>query len=296
MEEEIITQEIDIGSVIVDTINNLCQSLFSSIDESVLPLLDDLVFIKEDVATKYLERILGTDIRTGLLELANSLLIAFVLYYAVRLMTSNFSGQTIEPPYLFILKAIFIAMFMNFSLSICTSVVSMTSNVSTFICSLNENIFKTPASFSNLFETFNSSSKDFSVFSLNGILSGVLSMSSFTLVISFALRYIMVKLLILISPFAILCLLNQSTVGLFKSWYKCFLTLLLLQVFVALTLVLSFSITREMLESPLKELLLVGTIIALMKSNEYVKDLLGGLGVSTNFQSGISGIKSIFSR
>ena len=70
----------------------------------------------------------------------------------------------------------------------------------------------------------------------------------------------------------------------------------MLQVFVALTLVLSFSITREMLESPLKELLLVGTIIALMKSNEYVKDLLGGLGVSTNFQSGISGIKSIFSR
>lgn len=296
MENEIVTQEIDIGSVIIDTINTLCQNLFSSIDNSILPLLDDLVFIKEDVTTKYLERILGTNVKTGLLVLANSLLFAFILYYAVRLMTSNFSGQAIESPYQFIIRAIFVAIFMNFSLAICTSIVSATSDITSFICSLSDNIFDVPASFSTLFETLNSSSKEFNMFSLNGILSGVLSMSSFTLVISFALRYILVKLLILLSPFAILCLLNNNTIGIFKSWYKCFFTMLFLQIFIALILLLSFSITYDNIQSPIKELLLVGTIMVLLKSNEYVKELLGGLGISNGFQAGISGIKSMFSR
>ncbi len=296
MENEIVAQEIDIGSVIIDTINTLCQNLFSSIDKSVLPLLDELVFIKEDVTTKYLERILGTDVKTGLLVLANALLLAFILYYAVRLMTSNFSGQAVESPYQFIIRAIFVAIFMNFSLTICTSIVSATSDITNFICSLSDNIFDITASFSTLFETLSSSSKEFNMFSLSGILSGVLSMSSFTLVISFALRYILVKLLILLSPFAILCLLNNNTVGIFKSWYKCFFTILFLQIFIALILLLSFSITYDNIESPLKELLLVGVIMALLKSNEYVKELLGGLGISNNFQAGISGIKSMFAR
>lgn len=296
MENEIVSQEIDIGSVIIDTINTLCQNLFSSIDNSILPLLDDLVFIKEDVTTKYLERILGTDVKTGLLVLANALLFAFILYYAVRLMTSNFSGQAVESPYQFIIRAIFVAIFMNFSLVICTSIVSATSDITSFICSLSDNIFDVPASFSTLFETLNSPSKEFNMFSLSGILAGVLSMSSFTLVISFALRYILVKLLILLSPFAILCLLNNNTIGIFKSWYKCFFTMLFLQIFITLILLLSFSITYDNIQSPLKELLLVGTIMVLLKSNEYVKELLGGLGISNSFQAGISGIKSMFSR
>ena len=81
MEGEVAVQEIDIGSVIIDTINNLCQSLFSSINTEIFPLLDKVVFIKKDIATNHLERIVGTDTKTGLLVLANSLLFAFVIYY-----------------------------------------------------------------------------------------------------------------------------------------------------------------------------------------------------------------------
>ena len=66
MEEEVVAQEIDIGSLIIDTINDLCQGLFSSINKEIFPLLDKVVFINKDIATKHLERILGTDPKTRL--------------------------------------------------------------------------------------------------------------------------------------------------------------------------------------------------------------------------------------
>lgn len=295
MEAEIVTQEIDIGSVIIDTINNLCQSLFSSIDNAIFPLLDKVAFIEKDIATtNYLERILGTNTKTGLLVLANALLFAFILYYAVRLMLSTYSGQAVESPYQFLLRAILIAIFMNFSLTLSMYLVDAVSAVTTFVRDLGENIFGAELSFAHLMNTF--SNQNLNVFSLQGILSGVMSMSSFTLIINFALRYILIKVLILLSPFAILCLLNQTTVGLFKSWYKCFLTLLLLQVFIALVLLFPYAIMKGTVASPLKELLLVGSILTLLKSNEYVKELMGGLGISSNFQAGIAGIKSMFTR
>ena len=298
MEEEAVSQ-IDIGSLIIDTINSLCQNLFSSINKDIFPLLDKVVFINKDITTKHLERILGTDPKTGLLVLANALLTAFVLYYVIRMMISSYSGEGIETPHRFLLRLFLVAIFMNFSLDICTYVIEATSDITTFICSLGKNIFgnNIEISFSSLVEMFSSySSGNINVFSLDGILAGMLSISSFTLIMSFALRYIIIKVLILLCPFAVLCLINPSTSGLFKSWYKCFLSLLLLQIFVSLVLLLSYAIIKETSVGAFKGLLLVGTIMALLKSNEYVKELMGGLNISSNFSSGISGLKSMFSR
>ena len=178
-------------------------------------------------------------------------------------------------------------------------IIEATSNMTTFICSLGQNIFgkQVDISFASLIDNFSSTSmNNLNIFSLNGILTGMLSISSFTLIMSFALRYIIIKVLIILSPFAIICLINPSTSGLFKSWFKCFLTLLFLQLFISLVLLLSYAIIKETTTSPFKELLLVGTIMALLKSNEYVKELMGGLNISSNFSSGVAGLKSIFSR
>lgn len=299
MDETVAVQEIDIGSLIIDTINNLCQSLFSSINTEIFPLLDKVVFIKKDITTSHLERIVGTDTQTGLLVLANALLFAFLIYYGVKLLISSYSGENIESPYKFFLRLFLVAIFMNFSLTICTYIIDATSDITTFICSLGQNIFgnKIDISFSSLIETVSyDSGKELNIFSLSGILSGMLSISSFTLIMTFALRYIIIKVLILLSPFAIICLINPSTSGLFKSWLKCFLTILFLQIFISLVLLLSYAIIKETTTSPFRELLLVGTIMALLKSNEYVKELMGGLNISSNFASGLAGVKSIFSR
>lgn len=134
------------------------------------------------------------------------------------------------------------------------------------------------------------------IFSLDGILASTLYISSFSLVINFALRYVLMKILIVLSPFVFLCLINQTTEGFFKSWLKCFFSLLILQVIVAIILLLSFTLAKETSNELLNNILLVGAISALLKANQFVRELIGGLGINANISTGISSIKSMFSR
>lgn len=298
MEEAISTPQIDIGSVILDTINSLCQSLFSSIDNAIFPLLDDLIFINPEITeTNYLEKIMGENTNTGLLILANALLLAFILYYSIRRFTAFYSGQDVESPYQFFIKAIFIGILMNFSLNICSSIVSFSYEISEFIRGLGDHLFNKTISFSSFFDLLNhDTSKNFNIFSIDGILASMLSFSSFSLVLHFTFRYILTKILILLSPFAFLCLLNRTTSGFFKSWLKSFLSLLLIQIIIALILLLPFAILKENSSSMFNKLLLIGSFYALLKSNQFVKDFINGTGISTDFNSGINGIKSLFMR
>lgn len=134
------------------------------------------------------------------------------------------------------------------------------------------------------------------MFSLDGILTSMLSISSFALLTSFALRYILIKLLILISPFAFLCMINKSTEGFLKSWYRSLFSLLLIQIVISILLLIPHALLKKDSDLMFNKLLLVGSISALLKSGQLVKEFLGGIGIGTNFQAGISGIKSMISR
>ena len=122
---------------------------------------------------------------------------------------------------------------------------------------------------------------------------GMLSFSSFALVISFAFRYILIKVLVIVSPFAILCLSTKSSEGIFKSWLKSMMSLLLLQVMIAIVMLIPYAFMKDASESLFNKVLLVGSMIALLRSNQVVKELMSGMGIDTNFQSGISGIQSM---
>ncbi len=284
--EEVIN-EIDIGAIIIETINSLCQSLFSSIDNAIYPILDELVFVSPNITeTSYLERIFGTNSNTGLLVLSNSLVLAFILYYSIRRFIAFYAGNEVESPYIFLIKGIFITILMNFSLELCSTVISFTYEITNFITALGQNIFGKEISFSSLINILNSSfASDFNVFSLDGVLSGMLSISSFSLIISFALRYIMIKVLILSAPFAFLCLINKSTAGFFKSWYRSLLSLLLVQVLIALILLLPYAIIKDSSSEILNKILIIGAINALLKSGQFIKEFMSGIGISSNFQS-----------
>lgn len=298
MDNSEVTQEINIAEIILDTINSLCQSLFSSIDNTIFSLLDEIIFINSDITeTNYLEKIMGTNINSGLLILANSLLVAFVLYYAIRRFTAFYNGQEVESPYKFVIRAIFICIFMNFSLSICSGIVSFSYEISEFICGLGNTIFKRTISFSSLINELNgNSSAKFNIFSIDGILTSMLSLSSLSLVITFTFRYILAKILILLSPFAFLCLLNKNTTGFFKSWLKSFISLLLVQIIVALILLLPFAILKENSSTVFSKFLLIGSVYALQKANQFVKEFINGTGISTDFNSGMSGLSSLIRR
>lgn len=122
MEEEVVSIEtIDIGKEILNTINALCNKLFQSINKNVFPELDKLIFLDSDVAEKnHLKEIIGTDFNHGLLVVAEFLLCAFVVYYAVRRFTAFYSGKDVESPYQFFVKAVVIGIFTGYSLTICS--------------------------------------------------------------------------------------------------------------------------------------------------------------------------------
>ncbi len=288
MEEEVVSiQTIDIGKEILNTINSLCNSLFESINKSVFPELDKLIFLNSDVAdSSYISTIMGKDFNHGLLVIAEFLLGAFTLYYAVRRFTSFYSGKEVESPYQFFVKAVVIGIIAGYSLDICQNILNITHELTDVICGIGKNVLGQTISFSSLIDRLvDNQNSSFNLFSFDGILTTMVSVSSFTLVITFALRYVLTKVLVLLSPFAFLCLLNKSTSGIFRSWLKSFGSLLLIQIVLALILLLPFAILKDRSNDIFSKLLMIGSVYALLKSNQFVKEFINGTGISTDFSS-----------
>ena len=89
----------NITQTIIDTINNIFNTLFSSIDNNLYSILDKLLFINEDILKQsFLQNLLGTSLSKSLLIIANSLLFGFSLYYCFKLLFSHFSYIELEKP------------------------------------------------------------------------------------------------------------------------------------------------------------------------------------------------------
>lgn len=292
--ENTLEEEINIAEVIINAINTIFQTIFSSVDNSLYSILDNITFIDTDILeSPYFQNIFGTSTTNGILLIANSLILGFLLYYCIKLLLSNFLITQVEGPTSFIFKLIIFGICMNSSIFICEQIIFFTSCISSTIRELGQNIFDTTLSFSNLVNKLNSIIKieenSFTIFSIDGFLKSVISISFFNLTFSYALRYIMVKVFILLSPFAFLSLVTNSTAGFFKAWLKCFLSLLFVQILVTVVLLIIFSIDFSS-GNILSKFLICGAIFALLKANSYVREFMGG--INTDLSNGINGIKS----
>ena len=90
---------------IIETINSIFETLFSSIDTTIYSVLDELTFIDKNILNNSIfQKIFGSTGNNGLLVIANSLLVGFSLYYAIRLIYSYYMNLQIERPYQFIFK------------------------------------------------------------------------------------------------------------------------------------------------------------------------------------------------
>lgn len=119
---------------ILSTINELFGSMFTSIDDSIYSALDEIAFIDTGIlSSTYLEKIFGTSSNSGILMIANALLIGFILYFAVRHLLSSFSIIDVQSPAKFILKLILVGIFMNASFFLCTQIINLNSILSTAI-------------------------------------------------------------------------------------------------------------------------------------------------------------------
>ena len=274
-----------ISSVISSTINEMFYKIFSSIDNSIYAVLDDFTFINSDILNdEYFIDIFGLSSRKGILVIANSLILGYLLYYAFKLLLSHLGITQVERPGPFIFKILVCSICMNFSLFICDEIIYLVSLLSSSIRQVGEYLFNNKICFSELISELNSVisiNESLDIFSLDGIIKSLISVGLLNLVITYAVRYVLIKIFVFLSPFAILSLCNKSTSILFNSWIKSFLSLLLVQVFVALILLLIFSLDFSS-SNIFSKFILIGAIFILIRANNYIREMLGGIGSDVN--------------
>ena len=271
----------NITQTIIDTINTIFETLLASIDNNLYSILDEITFINSDILTDAnFEKLFGTSTSNGILLIANSLLLGFILYYAFKYLMSHITYNRVSSPFSFIIKIILFGICMNFSFFIVLFILDLNSNISLAIRSLGENLFDKKICFSELINIINTNiavdTNSLNIFSLDGLIKSTLSISLLSLVFSYSLRYIMVKVFVLLAPFAFISLSLDNTSWFFKSWLKNLFSLLFIQIIVSLVLLILFSLDYSS-TNLFNKFVYIGGVYALIRANTFVKQFIGGI-------------------
>lgn len=286
-------EQSEVVNIIIETINSIFSNLFSSIDNNIYSYLDNFTFIDSSIINNsFFEKLLGANGKNGILYLTDALLLAIIIYYAIRYSYSTFTGSNVEKPTQFIFKVIILGILINSSYFLCEQILNINYLISSSIQEIGEDVIGSKITFSSLIQNLNSvisvGENSFDLFSFDGIIKGFISVGLLNILFSYSLRYILVQVFVLTTPLFLLSLMNTSSYWIFKSWFKAFFSLLLLQSFVSLILIVMLSFDSA------NKLLLIGSIYALIRANTYMREILGGVSVdvSTNISSLISSFKS----
>lgn len=287
-------EENNISQNVFNSINDIFSKIFYSIDENIYNTLDDITFINSDIIeNSKIKQIIGSNYSEGILLVCNALILGFILYYSANYLISHLTLSKVESPSQFIFKLIIFSIFMNTSIWICMQIVDIISIITNSIRQIGESLSKESICFSNFIKIINQKiykEENLNIFSFDGVIKSFTTFGFMNLIFSNSLRYIMVQIFIIISPFAFMCLISEKTEYFFKKWLICFLSLLIEQILISIILILSFSLEKNIDDTIIK-LLYVGIIYALIKANTYMNQFFGG--ISTKVTSEINSMKTI---
>ena len=272
------TETINLTTLICDSLNSIFFKLFSSIDNTIYSNIDNILFINSDITHDIkFQNLFGTNTTNGLLLIANSLIFGIVLFYVFCYVISHLTYSKIDSPYQFTFKCILFVICLNSSLWICEGFIHLISMVSDSICDIGNSIAGTEISFSNLITHINSSLypslETFDIFSFDGILKFCSIVGILYILLTYSVRYILCKILVLLAPFACISLISNHFDGFFKGWFKQFLILLLMQIFVSIVLVLGFTLDFYA-GNTISKLVYFALIFIIAKCNYNIKELI----------------------
>lgn len=282
----------EIVDLILKTINTIFSNILSSIDNNIYLNLDNIVFIDSDIlSNSFMQKLLGSNGKSGLLYLADAMLLGISLFYLIKYFYSNVVDASIEKPSQFIFKLIIFALLVNLSYFIFQQILSINYFITSSIQEIGKDVVGFNINFSELITVLNKkisfNSEDLNLFSFDGIIKSFVSIGLLNLLFTYSIRFILLQILILFSPFAILSLITNSTSWIFNSWLKGLFSLIVIQLFVAIVIIVIFCIDYN------NKILFIGGIYALTSINNYVRELFGGFSiqVSNNLNSMISLLK-----
>ena len=273
-----------LSEIIIQTINQIFSTMFSSIDNTLYTNLDNLVFINKDILNgSIFKSLLGANTLSGLVYLADAMLAGILIYYVIRYFYSNFVDVRIEEPHQFFFKLLIFAFAINGCYLILEQIININYFLSSSIQELGKSTTGMDISFSQLLLNTNkfigNDISSINFMSFDGILKSFISVGLIGLALNYSLRFILLQVLILFAPFAILSLMTYSTSWIFQAWSKAFLSLLIVQIFVPIVIIIIFNI------DPSNKVLFVGGIYVMSKINSYVREIFGG--ISSEFSSSL---------
>jgi hypothetical protein len=282
-----------LSELIFQVINNILTKLFASLDKTIYSLLDNITFIDENILEQEnFKKIVGENSSSGIILICNALLLGFFIFYGIQYLTSHLTYIKVQKPSQFIFKAIIFIALMNSSLWFCKEIIYIISLITKAINLLSQDLFNIDISFTEFIKHLNfilyEDNYKLDIFSFDGIVKSFSSIGMISLIFTYSLRYLLIQIFVILCPFAFLTLLSDNTKHFFKSWFRNFLSLLLIQILLSIVLLVSFSLI-DISNLELQKLLYIASIYAITRCNYFMKELIGG--ISFDIKSNISSLR-----
>lgn len=283
----------NIPEILNNAISTLIDKLLVSVDNNVFSILDELVFIDKSILTdKYFITFFTKSF--SIVSLSKALLFGILIYYGISYLFSFLTCNNFQKPLQFLTKFLFSAVLIHFSSSICEYIIEFFDLITDILRELGVILFSIQLSFSLIYEKITTLFLSdlptvLSFFSFDGILRAFISFGFINLLFTYSVRFIFVKILILMSPFAFLSIALEQTRWIFKIWLKNFIGQLCAQLFICIILLIMFSF-HNTFNLTITKLLYVASLMCLIKASSFVKDFTSGF--TSDITTGISGIKN----
>ncbi len=274
------------GENVLNNLNLLLEKFFGTVESEVFVILDRLYKITPDILKEEpLKRFQTKDINSNILLILISVSILFIVFYLVTYMISMYNGSKQENVFKFVFKLSVFLILSSSSMYIVETALDINNMLTDVILSMGKELSKNEISFESLKECITDVEKQMSndAVSIDGIIKGVVSLGASSILITLAIRYVTIFILILLSPIAIMFAASNNTYSLFFTWVKTFLINILTQNIIAVILIIpiSFKNTDELMY----KIVLVGSIYLLYKINTFTRELI-------NISGGVNGRKS----
>lgn len=260
----------------IENISSTINKLYLSIENKGYDILNKVSNISEDLFSQIPLKIIYNDEYKIYLDLFIGIIVfSFFIFYFIKLLLYLYSENGIESLYFFIIKVILVVILSSNSYYICKKTIYLnylfTDIVSNFLedvsdVEINYNYIKEEKN--TLQEILNFDDK----VNIEGVIEVIISFFIINMIIFLSIRYVIIILVILISPFSFLMILSKNTENLFYIWLKTFLNSLLIQVInkILLYIIIISKDNKEMFS-----IIIIGTFFIMYKLNRsflYAKD------------------------
>ena len=260
---------------IINNLNVLLEKFFGTVESEVFEVLDKLYKITPKLLEEEpLKKILAKDTEGNIILILISLITLFIIFYLITYIFSLYSGNKQENIFKFVFKVSIFLILSSSSVYIIETILDLNNMLTNIILNIGEDITKKEISFESLKECITNIEKSMSsdAISIDGVIKGVISIGASSILITLAIRYVTIIVLIILSPVAIMLAANDNTYCLFLAWLKSFLISILTQNIIAVILIIPLSFKNT--DGIMYKIVLVGSMYLLYKINNFVREII----------------------